>query len=122
MGAFQTPDILDQCHLLTYKIGKMDSRFDFQAQEFFLRWSSNGEGSTTEIVRQQWNFSPPESIREIEKYRVELSGVAVLEWSSIPMSAVGLVEPPWRNSVCPDARHFWRECRDSEHKGGLVDR
>jgi hypothetical protein len=30
-------------------------------------------------VRQQWNFSPPESIREVEEYQVELSNVTVLE-------------------------------------------
>ena len=32
-----------------------------------------------EIVRQQWNFSPPASIREVEKYQVDLSGATVLE-------------------------------------------
>jgi hypothetical protein len=35
-------------------------------------------------VRQQWNFSPPNSIREVEDYRVELSGVAVLELIIVP--------------------------------------
>jgi hypothetical protein len=44
-----------------------------RTQEFVLRWS------VKEIVRQQWNFSPPESIREVEEYRVELSNVTVLE-------------------------------------------
>jgi hypothetical protein len=32
-----------------------------------------------EIVRQQWNFSPPESVREVEEYQVQLSGLNVLE-------------------------------------------
>ncbi len=32
-----------------------------------------------EIVRQQWNFSPPNTVRELEDYRVELSNVAALE-------------------------------------------
>lgn len=50
-----------------------------RTQEFVLRWSSNGESSLKEIVRQQWNFSPPESTREVEEYRVELSNVTVLE-------------------------------------------
>ena len=49
-----------------------------RTQEFVLRCSSDG-GSFKEIVRQQWNFSPPESIREVEEYQVELSNVAVLE-------------------------------------------
>jgi hypothetical protein len=50
-----------------------------RTQEFVLRWSPNGDGSFREIVRQQWNFSPPETIREVEEYRVDLSKVMVLE-------------------------------------------
>jgi hypothetical protein len=38
-----------------------------RTQEFVLRWSSDGASTFREIVRQQWNFSPPESIREVEK-------------------------------------------------------
>lgn len=41
--------------------------------------SSKGESSLKEIERQQWNFSPPESTREVEEYRVELSNVTILE-------------------------------------------
>lgn len=50
-----------------------------RTQEFLLRWSPDGGISVKEIVRQQWNFSPPESVREVEEYQVELSGVTVLE-------------------------------------------
>src|ERR1700674_2139612 len=50
-----------------------------RTQEFVLRWSPDGGSSVKEIVRQQWNFSPPDSICEVEEYRVELSSVAVLE-------------------------------------------
>jgi hypothetical protein len=50
-----------------------------RTQEFVLRWSPDGGSSVKEIVRQQWNFSPPDSIREIEEYQVELSIVTVLE-------------------------------------------
>src|SRR5207302_8550170 len=50
-----------------------------RTQEFVLRWSPDGGSSVKEVVRQQWNFSPPESIREVEEYQVELSGVTVLE-------------------------------------------
>src|SRR5215469_18085299 len=35
-----------------------------RTQEFVLRWSSDGGSTLKELVRQQWNFSPPESIRE----------------------------------------------------------
>jgi XRCC1 N terminal domain len=55
-----------------------------RTQEFVLRWSSD-EGSTLkEIVRQQWNFSPPESIREVEQYEVDLHAVKVLELAIKP--------------------------------------
>ena len=50
-----------------------------RTQEFVLRASSNPAGPFREIVRQQWNFSPPKSTREIEQYAVELSNVALLE-------------------------------------------
>lgn len=50
-----------------------------RTQEFVLRWSADGGSTVKEIVRQQWNFSPPESVREVEEYRAELSGVTVLE-------------------------------------------
>ena len=35
-------------------------------------------------MRQQWNFSPPNTIREVEEYHVELSGVTVLELVIVP--------------------------------------
>lgn len=38
-----------------------------RTQEFVLRGSSNRGSSVEEIVRQQWNFSPPVSIREVEE-------------------------------------------------------
>ena len=50
-----------------------------RTQEFVLRWSGDGGSSFTEIVRQQWNFGPPGSIREAEEYQVQLSGITVLE-------------------------------------------
>jgi|ERR1035438_238605 hypothetical protein len=55
-----------------------------RTQEFVLRWSGESGGSFQEIVRQQWNFSPPNSAREVEEYRVELSDVTVLELVIVP--------------------------------------
>ena len=55
-----------------------------RTQEFVLRWSPDGGHSFREIVRQQWNFSPPNAIREVEEYQVELSGVTVLELVIVP--------------------------------------
>jgi len=50
-----------------------------RTQEFVLRWFSDGGSTVKEIVRQQWNFSPPESILEVEQYQVDLYNVEVLE-------------------------------------------
>src|ERR1039457_7128562 len=50
-----------------------------RTQEFVLRWSGDGGRSFREIVRQQWNFSSPNTSREVEEYQFDLSGVTVLE-------------------------------------------
>ena len=50
-----------------------------RTQEFALRCSADGESTFKEIVRQQWNFSPPDATREIEEYQVDLYNVNVLE-------------------------------------------
>jgi hypothetical protein len=50
-----------------------------RTQEFVLRWSGDGGRSFREVVRQQWNFSPPNTSREVEEYQFDLSEVAVLE-------------------------------------------
>ena len=55
-----------------------------RTQEFILRWSSESDGSATEIVRQQWNFSPTGSTTEIEHYVVDLDAVSVLELAIRP--------------------------------------
>jgi len=55
-----------------------------RTQEFLLRWSSDGGRSFREIVRQQYNFSPPNKTREIEDYEVDLVGLTVLEISISP--------------------------------------
>jgi hypothetical protein len=68
-----------------------------RAQEFVLRWSPNGAGSLKEIVRQQWNFSPPESTREIEEYRVDLSNVTVLELVINPNIGGGVAHASLKN-------------------------
>ena len=60
-----------------------------RTQEFVLRWSSDGGRSFREIVRQQWNFSPPATTREVEKYQVELSEVTVLELVIVPDTSRG---------------------------------
>ena len=55
-----------------------------RTQEFVLRWSPDGGRSYREIVRQQYNFSPPGVTREFEDYAVDLAGVTTLELRIVP--------------------------------------
>lgn len=55
-----------------------------RTQEFVLRWSAHVGQPFREIVRQQWNFSSPGGVREIEDYAVDLSEVGVLELIIVP--------------------------------------
>ncbi len=68
-----------------------------RTQEFVLRWSADGGTSFREIVRQQWNFSPPETIREVEKYEVALSNVTVLELIIVPDISGGTARASLKN-------------------------
>ena len=71
--------IFDEPQRLTRILLVFEETETERTQEFVLRWSSDGGRSFQEIVRQQWNFSPPNTVREVEDYRVDLSGVTVLE-------------------------------------------
>ena len=62
-----------------------------------MRWSPDGGRSFREIVRQQWNFSPPESIREVEEYQVQLSSVTVLELVIKPNIGGGVARASLKN-------------------------
>ena len=53
-------------------------------EEFVLSWSPGGEEHYREIVRQQYNFSPPGVTSEVEDYVVDLDGVAALKLVIIP--------------------------------------
>src|SRR4029079_12060976 len=53
-------------------------------QQFVLRWSADGGHSYREIVRQQYNFSPPGTTRECEDYSLNLAGVTTLALNIIP--------------------------------------
>ena len=68
-----------------------------RTQEFVLRWSSNRAGPFREIVRQQWNFSTPASMREVEEYDVELADVAVLELIIVPNISGGTARASLRS-------------------------
>ena len=55
-----------------------------RTQEFVLRWAAGGDVLLREIVRQQYNFSPPSVNRELEDYTVDLDAVTTLELAIIP--------------------------------------
>jgi hypothetical protein len=69
-----------------------------RTQEFVLRWSSDAGCSFRKIVRQPWNFSSPETIREVEEYQVELSDVTVLELIIVPHNRGG--------TACASLKHL----------------
>jgi len=68
-----------------------------RTQEFVLQWSSDGGSTLNEIVRQQWNFSPPESTREVEEYQVDLNNVNVLELVIKPDISGGVARASLKN-------------------------
>jgi hypothetical protein len=55
-----------------------------RTQEFVLRCLPDGGQSYREIVRQQYNFSPPETLREVEDYDLDLDVVKALELRIMP--------------------------------------
>jgi hypothetical protein len=61
-----------------------------RTQELVLRWSPDGGRTYREIVRQQYNFSPPGTMQEIEDYAVELDGVTAIELHIVPDVSGGL--------------------------------
>jgi hypothetical protein len=83
--------IFDEPQKLRRILLVFDDTANSRTQEFVLRWSPDIESSFREIIRQQWNFSPPESVRETEDYAVELSEVKVLELMIVPDKSGGEV-------------------------------
>jgi hypothetical protein len=55
-----------------------------RTQEFVLRWSPDNGQTYREIVRQQYNFSPPGASREVEDYTFDFDGVTALELKIVP--------------------------------------
>ena len=75
---FDSPQKLSCIHL------KFVDETQERTQEFVLKWSSDGGISWHDIVRQQYHFSPPDTVFEIEDYRVELNSVTALELRITP--------------------------------------
>ncbi len=75
---FDEPLSLRRIHLLFHEDEQE------RTQEFVLRWSPDGGQSYREILRQQYNFSPPAATREVEDYDLDLDGVTALELKIVP--------------------------------------
>ena len=55
-----------------------------RTQEFVLRWLPRGTRTWKDVIRQQWNFSPPITETECEEYKVDLRSATGLELSVCP--------------------------------------
>lgn len=75
---FDEPQHLRRVHLV------FDERERERTQELVLLWSPRGGSPLQEIVRQQFNFSPPATTRQIEAFTVDLSGLGTLELRIVP--------------------------------------
>ena len=61
-----------------------------RTQEFVLRWLPIHSADWRDVVRQQWNFSPPNTVLECEEYKVDLASAVALELTINPdISQVG---------------------------------
>jgi hypothetical protein len=55
-----------------------------RTQEFVVQGSTDGGQSFREIVRQQYHFSPPGTIGEVEDYHMQVEGITALELHIVP--------------------------------------
>ncbi|MDQ3665052.1 MAG: hypothetical protein M3410_00400 [Acidobacteriota bacterium] len=76
---FDVPQIVRRVHLLFE-----EPMGGARTQEFALSWLPDGEQNYRDVVRQQFNFNPPDVTSEVEDYVVELDGVAALKLTIIP--------------------------------------
>ena len=58
-----------------------------RTQEFVLRWSPDGGNTLKEIVRQQWNFSPPGRSAKSRNIKWSCQTLFYWSWSSSRISA-----------------------------------
>src|SRR5437867_4013453 len=75
-----------------------------RTQEFVLRWSPDGGHSFREIVRQQWNFSPPNTIARSRNIGLKSPMSRFLNWSSFLTSVEERLAPRSRVCACLDSR------------------
>ena len=80
---FDKPLRVKHVHLVFHEVEQQ------RTHEFLVRWSSNSGRSCREIVRQQYNFTPPDNTCEIEDYEVDLDGLKVFEIIIFPDISAG---------------------------------
>lgn len=76
--------VFDQALALRRILLMFEEQEQARTQEFVLRWLAEGEKSYREIVRQQYTFSAPSTVHEIEDYRVDLNRLTELELTIVP--------------------------------------
>jgi hypothetical protein len=54
-----------------------------RTQEFTLHLTVDG-GERTEVIRQQWTFSPQGSTKEVEDYRLNMTDISIVELTINP--------------------------------------
>ena len=81
--------VFDQPQTLKHISLVFEENETMRTQEFVLKWSPDAGSSFRDVVRQQWNFSPPGTNREVEDYQVDLSNVTVLELIITPNMSGG---------------------------------
>ncbi len=60
-----------------------------RSQEFAVSWLPDGQSTWQQIVRQQFNFSPPNTTQERETFPVRLEKAKALELKIIPERSGG---------------------------------
>lgn len=76
--------VFDQPCVIKHIFLMFDEPQQSRTQEFVLLWLMDRESAYREILRQQYHFSPPDTIREVENYEVRLDQLKVLELKIIP--------------------------------------
>src|SRR3954465_10084338 len=62
----------------------VEERERARTQQFVLRVADGADGRWHEVARQQFNFSPSGSTREVEDYRIDFPSVGRVELTIVP--------------------------------------
>ena len=76
--------IFDQPQTIEHILLVFDELQQSRTQEFVILWLMDKATSYQEILRQQYHFSPPNTVREIEHYQVKLNQLKALELRITP--------------------------------------